>query len=91
MESLIKENGSKVKDKDKERKYGQMEANISGNGKIIRLMDMEHYIMQMVIFIKDNGPTIKRVAKVHIHTKMEPNMSGNGKMISKMVMESSNG
>jgi hypothetical protein len=42
-------------DKVKELKYGLMVANMLDNGKIIKLMDLEYFIILTGIFIKVNG------------------------------------
>jgi hypothetical protein len=55
MEYPIRANGFKAKDKVLELKFGLIVANMSGNGKTIKRMGKEHFIMQMEIFIKDNG------------------------------------
>jgi hypothetical protein len=51
----MKGNGLKENDRVMVIKYGQMEVNISENGRIIKLMDKVHYIMLMVTYIKVNG------------------------------------
>lgn len=74
MESPIKVNGSKVKDKVMVYKYGLMEANTKGNGKIIKLMEKELYIIQTEMSMKDNGSVIKHVDMEFTPIKMVPNM-----------------
>jgi len=91
MVFLIKVNGSKASVKDLEFKFGRMGQNMWDSGKIIKLMGMELYIMQMEIFIKESGSMIKLVAKEHILIKMGQNMLDNGKMTNKMDMVFSNG
>lgn len=91
MEFLMKVNGFKEKDKDKVPKFGQTVVNMWVNGKIIKQMDLEYYIMQMGIFMKGNGLMIKPVDKGHILMKTEQNMWVNGKMINKMDMVFNNG
>jgi hypothetical protein len=91
MGYLIKVNGSKANVRDSEFKFGQMGQNMWDSGKIIKLMDMELYIMQMGIFIKENGLTIKLVVKEHILIKMGQNMLDNGRMTNKTDMVFSNG
>ena len=74
MESLMKGNGFKVRDKELEYKYGLTDQNILANGKTIKPMDKVFYIMQMVMFIKDNGLMIKHMEKELILIQTVPNI-----------------
>lgn len=87
----MKGNGSMEKDKGLECKYGLMGRNMLENGKTIRQMDKEPYIMLMVMSMRVNGLMIKPVDKEPTHIKMALNMLENGKMTNKMVMVLNNG
>lgn len=91
MESFIKVNGFKENVKDSEFKSGQMAVNMQVNGKTIKPMVKEHYIMLMVMSIKVNGRTTKHVVKVPTPTKMGQNTLVNGKTTNKTGMVSNNG
>ena len=47
----------------KEFKYGTMEQNMKEIGKMINLMDMEHFITLMEMYIKDIGKIIELMEK----------------------------
>jgi len=91
MEFLTKVIGFKEKEKAQELKYGQMDPNMSVNGKVIRPMDKELFITQMVIFMKVNGSMIKHVVRELTLTKMVPSTSDNGKMTNKTDTVLNNG
>jgi hypothetical protein len=91
MEYLMKANGFKEKEKASEHKFGLTAANTLGNGRIIKPMEKELFIMLMEIFIRENGSMIKLVAKEHILTKTAQSMSVNGKTTNSTDSEFNNG
>ena len=54
------------KDMEKGYRYGMMEPNMKEVGKMINLMDMELFIIQMVMYIKDIGKIIELMVKEYI-------------------------
>ena len=61
-----------------ESKFGQMVQNMKESGRTIKLMEKEHFGMQMVIFMKVNGLTIKHKEKACTHILTELNIRDNG-------------
>jgi hypothetical protein len=55
-----------VKDMGKELKFGMMVQNMKDYGKMINLMDMEHFITQMEMYIRDIGKIIGLMEKEFI-------------------------
>ena len=51
---------------DLDNRYGLMELNIKDNGKIIKLMVKEYFIILMEIHFKDNGNKIKQMDMEYI-------------------------
>lgn len=87
----MKGNGFKEWGKEKVSKFGLMVVNMRENGKIIKLMVMAHFFIQMEMSMKETGHKIKRMAMENIHIQMEQNTQGNGKTISNMGKAQSNG
>jgi len=78
---LIKANGEIIKEKVMEFKNGQMELDMRGIGKIIKLMDTGNFFMLMVMFLRESGNLIKLMDMVYIIILMEQNMKAIGKTI----------
>jgi hypothetical protein len=68
-----------------------MAVNILVNGKIIKQMEREFFIMLTPIFIKVIGLMIKLMVMGLILMKMGPNILAIGETISRMVMGSKSG
>ena len=66
---------------EKELCHGLMEPNMRENGKWDMLVEMERFIMLMVIFMMDNGTIINVMVMVFILIKKGLNMKDIGKMI----------
>ena len=64
-----------------EFKNGQMELDMRGIGKIIKLMDTGNFFMLMVMFLRESGNLIKLMDMVYIIILMEQNMKAIGKTI----------
>lgn len=56
---------------DLEYKYGKMVLSTLVNGKIIKRVDREHFIMLMEIFMKVNGNMIEQMDMEYINNQME--------------------
>ena len=69
-----------------EYKNGLMEQIMSGNGKIINLMEKVNSLIPMVITMKDTGKIIKHMAKEFIIEPMEAIMMEMGLMINQMEL-----
>ena len=87
VELLTKVNGLEINEMDLVCIYGQIKQNMKDFGRMIKLMEKEHFIILMETFLKGIGLMIKRVGMVCILTLMEQNMKENEKMINKMAME----
>ena len=77
--------------KAKAFKFGKMEANIKGIGRMIELMVTEDSFIPMVIAIMENGSTTKPMDAEHTNTWMALNTSATGKKINNMVTVSKPG
>lgn len=63
-----------INDMDWGYRNGLMELSISASGRMIKLMELEDFYMQMVIFILGNGVMIKLMDLEDINTLMKVNM-----------------
>jgi hypothetical protein len=72
-------------------RHGPMDRSMSDNGRIIRPMAREFYIIQTEISMKESGLTIRPTAMVPTPTRMVLNMWVNGRMTSRMDLECKNG
>jgi hypothetical protein len=87
----MKVNGLEDSEMERVHRFGLMEQNTQGSGRIIELMDMEHLYMLMVMFTKATGSMIKLMVMVCICMSMGLDMKESGKMIFNMDTEKKHG
>lgn len=73
-----------IKEMDREFKFGLMEPNTLVNGRIIKLVEKEPFIILMELFMKDYGKMIERMDLDYTDNQMELYTQVNGKMIINM-------
>ena len=76
---------------ERENQYGLMVVIMKDNGKIIKLMVMGYFIIQMEIAILVNGTKTRQMVQEHLLIQMVQNILESGKMIISMVMEYKSG
>ena len=79
--------GRRIPKKEEAYKCGKMALGMRANGKIIKLMDKEHFGMFMEINTRGNGKEIKPMDLENTPIVMEQLMKVTGAMIYSMVTE----
>lgn len=87
VEHFMRENGLVKVEMAMASKFGVMEQNMKGNGRITELMAEVNFGILMGISLMENGRMIKPVEKEFIFILMEQNMKGIGWMIYSMDLE----
>lgn len=85
QESFTMDNGKETIEKAMEFKYGLMERDMKGIGKITKPMVKANLFMLTEMFMKENGGMIKLMGLEFIFIQMERPMKDIGRTITKMV------
>jgi len=87
VQSIMVSGTKKALEREKVYRYGKMEVNIKGTGRMIELMVKEDLSTKMAIATMENGLTTKPMVVEPMNTRIAPNTLEIGKRISNMDME----